>query len=247
MAPREFYESIDSTQTRAIALARAGAPDGTRVVARTQSAGRGRLDRSWWSPASGGLYLSMVVDAPPEPRTRLALGVGAEIADELGRRAGVPIRVKWPNDLLVEDPEGRARKLGGILIDEIAAPAGRWREVVGVGVNVGRGDAGIPPALRGQTASIAEFASSAPPLEAVEEWVATATLRARDALADPERAERLWDRCRALLYGRGRTVRVDGAPVGTIDGLGPAGELLVRAGPTRIAIRAGDVEVASGP
>lgn len=54
MGPREFYEVVDSTQDRAIELARSGAAEGTLVVARTQRLGRGRLDHGWWSPAGAG-------------------------------------------------------------------------------------------------------------------------------------------------------------------------------------------------
>ncbi|MEM0128543.1 MAG: biotin--[acetyl-CoA-carboxylase] ligase, partial [Thermoplasmata archaeon] len=136
MALREFYEVLPSTQDRAIALARAGAPPGSRVVARSQTAGRGRLDHRWWSPRGVGVYLSAIAEAPPPPRTRFALAVGTCLAEALEPLSPVPLRVKWPNDLWAEVPAGPARKLAGVLIDEVATPSHGLREVVGVGVNV---------------------------------------------------------------------------------------------------------------
>ena len=66
MELREYYDELPSTQQRAIVLARAGAPEGTHVVAGRQRRGRGRLDHTWSSP-DGGLYLSTIVRAPRAP------------------------------------------------------------------------------------------------------------------------------------------------------------------------------------
>lgn len=102
------------------------------VVALAQSAGRGRQDRGWWSPAGSGLYASLVLPVADAGHLQmLPVRVAAALADFLGERSGGDCRIKWPNDLLI----GR-RKIGGILVDAVTppGPAGSWA-IVGVGLN----------------------------------------------------------------------------------------------------------------
>ena len=120
MGPRELYDSLPSTQDRALALARDGAPEGTRVVARRQSRGRGRLERAWESP-EGGLYRSIVLSRPRDHFGLLPLTVGAVLASALRKEYSVPVVLKWPNDLLVLEPGRHPRKLSGILTDDVAS------------------------------------------------------------------------------------------------------------------------------
>ena len=121
-----------STNADAADAARAGAPEGTVVVAEHQTAGRGRLDRTWESPPGSGLALSAVLrpdglalaDWPWIP---LMAGVAtAEAVAQLGLVA----QLKWPNDV-----EIGGRKLAGILVERIETPAGA-AAIVGVGLNV---------------------------------------------------------------------------------------------------------------
>ncbi len=245
MIPREFYETIGSTQDRAVELARAGTLPGTRVVARHQTKGRGRLDHAWWSPEGRGLYLSIVLEAPPPPRTRLALAIGEELGGELERRFGIGTALKWPNDLLVVRGDA-VRKISGILIDEVGGPD-RLYEIAGIGVNVRSIAHDAPEELRARVTAIEDHVRPPPSLEEVEEWTSAAAMRAVEELKDPTRASLLLDRCRDRLYGRGRAVTVDGVPMGRIDTLGDEGELWIVRGRDRIAIRAGDVDVLAGP
>ena len=135
---REHHASLPSSNDRALAWAREGAPHGALVTADEQTAGRGRLGRRWASPAGEGLYASVVL-RPAEylgggagwsPRwSALGLAVGLGLRQGLGR--WVPeVRLKWPNDLLVH-----RRKLAGVLCET------RWQGstpdvVVGFGINV---------------------------------------------------------------------------------------------------------------
>ena len=121
-----------STNADAADAARAGAPEGTVVVAEHQTAGRGRLDRTWESPPGSGLALSAVLrpdglalaDWPWIP---LMAGVAtAEAVAQLGLVA----QLKWPNDV-----EIGGRKLAGILVERIETPVGA-AAIVGVGLNV---------------------------------------------------------------------------------------------------------------
>ncbi|MEM0129388.1 MAG: hypothetical protein QXG65_04425, partial [Thermoplasmata archaeon] len=140
------------------------------------------------------------------------------------------------------------RKLAGVLIDEVATPSHGLREVVGVGVNVAPLDpAAIPADLRERVTSLGDLGARGLSLETVEARVAEAIRRAGAALSTRAEAEALWARLGRRLYGVGRPVRIDGAPVGRIEGVGPEGELWVRSGTDRLAIRAGDVEVAQDP
>lgn len=133
----EHHASLPSTNDRALAWAREGAPHGALVLADAQTAGRGRLGRRWDSPPGAGLYVSVVLRPEALAGTRgwdprwaaLGLAVGLGLRDGLAR--WVPdAALKWPNDLLA-----RGRKLAGVLCET------RWQGstpdvVVGFGVNV---------------------------------------------------------------------------------------------------------------
>ena len=243
-AAREEYDELPSTQDRAIALARGGAPEGTRVVARSQSRGRGRLDHGWSSPP-GGLYLSVVLRPTPALSPLLPLAIGAGLADELARRWSVRPRLKWPNDLLCESPPERARKLSGILVDTVADRTGP-AAVAGIGVNVARPPGGLPTGGPLAPVALDELVRPCPPLSDVEEAAASAALGAAAALGDPIGAARLLGRCRSLLYGVGRPATVDGVPRGRIATVADDGALVLDQDGERVEVRAGDVRV-EGP
>lgn len=117
-----------STNADVAAAARAGAAEGLVVVAEHQSAGRGRLDRSWSSPARAGLTFSVLL-RPAVPRDRwglLGLVTAVAAAGALRRQLDVAIEVKWPNDLVVGD-----RKLAGLLAEVVDDAV-----VIGMGLNV---------------------------------------------------------------------------------------------------------------
>jgi BirA family biotin operon repressor/biotin-[acetyl-CoA-carboxylase] ligase len=112
------------------------APEGLVVAADAQHGGRGRLGRSWHSPAGENLYVSLLLRPalPPERLPPLTLMAGAALARAVSE-GGITARVKWPNDLLLDTPAG-PRKLAGILT-EMASDRQRVRHVVvGVGLNV---------------------------------------------------------------------------------------------------------------
>ena len=115
------FDSIDSTNLEAMRRARAGAAEGLCIVARAQTSGRGRLDRSWQSPQDAGLYFSIVLrpqlemDAWP----LLTLMAALAVADALLKACGLRADIKWPNDLCVND-----RKLCGILAEAVETESG---------------------------------------------------------------------------------------------------------------------------
>jgi BirA family biotin operon repressor/biotin-[acetyl-CoA-carboxylase] ligase len=127
------YFRIDSTNTAALYLAQAGAKHGTTVVAEEQTAGRGRLGRTWYSEKSRGIYVSIILRPPFSPSAApiLTLMAGVATQQTLSAITGLSVDIRWPNDLLVN-----GKKVAGILT-EMSAELGRLHAVVlGVGINV---------------------------------------------------------------------------------------------------------------
>ena len=139
-------DEVGSTNTELMERARAGAPEGVVVVADHQSAGRGRLGRTW-SAESGTALLVSILLRPPLPITEVPLvlmAAGLAACDGVEAAAGFRPRLKWPNDLVVDD-----RKLAGLLTESSGGddPA----VVLGLGLNVSAG--AYPPELAAEATS----------------------------------------------------------------------------------------------
>lgn len=132
-----------STNTDAMAAARAGAEHGSVWVAEEQTAGRGRGDHRWHSAAGEGLYASVLL-RPAFPAARLALlplAAGLAAAEAIAKVTGLVLDLRWPNDLLIG-----ARKAGGILVEaKTGSETVPAAVVVGIGINVHQ--RGFPPDL----------------------------------------------------------------------------------------------------
>jgi BirA family biotin operon repressor/biotin-[acetyl-CoA-carboxylase] ligase len=131
----EVVEEAGSTNAVVAERARAGEPDGLVVVAEHQTAGRGRLDRTWEAPTRSSLTFSVLL-RPSVPGSRwpwLPLLTGHAVASAL-RADGFDAAVKWPNDVLLGTGPDE-RKVAGILVERIETEAGP-AAVVGVGLNV---------------------------------------------------------------------------------------------------------------
>lgn len=122
-------DATGSTNADLAAAARDGAPSGTVLVAEHQRSGRGRFTRSWEAPPGAAIAISVLLrpslTIPLERWTWLPLLAGLAVADALVQVAGVPARLKWPNDVLIED-----RKVCGILVERVGDAA-----VIGMGIN----------------------------------------------------------------------------------------------------------------
>lgn len=137
-----YHAELASTMDTAKELARKGCPDFTTVIAGRQTSGRGRLDRPW-SSEKGGLYFTMVLrpDLPPVLSFRVSFLASLTLAEILNELFAIDVRVKWPNDLLVD--EG---KICGML-SELEAEADRVRFInIGIGLNVNNNPPRIEPA-----------------------------------------------------------------------------------------------------
>src|SRR5262245_57579807 len=133
----EWHAVCPSTSDLAAERARAGAPAGLVICADAQTGGRGRLGRSWHSPAGENLYFSLLL-RPARPASEippLTLLAGAAVARAVAA-LGVSPRLKWPNDVQLVDGQGRRRKLAGVLTEMASAGDRVEHVVVGVGLNV---------------------------------------------------------------------------------------------------------------
>ena len=128
----EVVEEAESTNALVADRARTDGPEGLVILAEHQTAGRGRLGRSWETPARSGLTFSVLLrpTVPPPAWPWLPLLTGYEVSKAL-RTAGFDATVKWPNDVLIGE-----RKVAGILVERVEAASGPVA-VVGVGLNVG--------------------------------------------------------------------------------------------------------------
>lgn len=234
------FQSVDSTNERALALAAAGAPDGSVIVAAEQTAGRGRRGRAWHSP-EGGLYLSYVVrdvDAIEKPAL-LTLAAGVAAVRAIGETTGLRADLKWPNDVVTADPP---RKIAGILAEASGAGSRIEFAVVGVGVNVST--VSFPPEVATRASSLAvelgreidRDALQAALIAALDREVARLRARGHEALI------RDWSEASPSARGRRVSwVSQDGVLTGLTAGIDDRGALLVTTphGPERLV--AGEV------
>jgi BirA family biotin operon repressor/biotin-[acetyl-CoA-carboxylase] ligase len=246
----EVAAEVDSTNSRLLERARAGDTTPCLLLAHRQTAGRGRMGRSWWSDTArtggplGPASLTFSIGVRLEPQgsggwSGLSLAVGVALAESLGNA----VRIKWPNDLWLQTaPHDAGRKLGGVLIETLntSAADGRGRHaVIGVGINLE-----APGAQAGITQPVAGWREVAPQATAAAllDGVAPAVLQ---ALADFERsgfaAFESRFACRDALAGR--PVRRLSEPVvsGLGEGVDASGALRVRTATGLQLIDSGEV------
>ena len=228
----EVLPEIGSTNTELMRRARAGQLEPVLLVAEQQTAGRGRLGRGWASQAGDSLTFSLGLPLAPNDWSGLSLAVGVSLAERLDAR----VRLKWPNDLWLED-----RKLAGILIE--TATLGDSRDarryaVVGVGINVAPRDAAglsTPPAwlhelLPGVTAGQVLGRIAAPLVQSVQAFETfgfapfQARFNARDALRD-------------------RAVALSDGTAGTAHGTTERGALLVHTAAGMTTVTSSEVSI----
>lgn len=142
-----YFDTIDSTNTCAKKLAAQGAPEGTVIIAGQQTGGRGRMGRSFSSPAGMGIYLSVILrpDCLPEELMHLTCAAGVAVGIAVESATGISPGIKWTNDLVL----GK-RKLGGILTEISVDPhTGKleWA-VIGIGINCCQKPSDFPDEIR---------------------------------------------------------------------------------------------------
>lgn len=152
-----FFESIDSTNSRAKAMAAANAPHGTVLIADEQTGGRGRRGRSFLSPPGTGVYLSVLLrpDCVPSQLMHLTCATAVAMCDAIEEVAHFRPGIKWTNDLVSHN-----KKLAGILTElSLEAESGQVQyAVVGIGINCCQEERDFPPELREMAASLSMIA-----------------------------------------------------------------------------------------
>jgi BirA family biotin operon repressor/biotin-[acetyl-CoA-carboxylase] ligase len=238
-----YVHETGSTNDVAARAADRGEPDGTLVIAAAQTAGRGRLGRTWFSPPGAGLYVSTILRDADVARW-LTLAGGVAVASGIRQATGLPVQLKWPNDVVAVTGGAFAarRKVAGILAEASSGAEGLQYVVLGFGINVRAG--AFPPEL-GDRATALELELGRP-VDAARVLV--------DVLASLDRAVRDLRRGAAadvLARWRALAPASVGAPVewdtsagvrrGTTAGLDADGALLVRDGAGVERIISGEV------
>jgi BirA family biotin operon repressor/biotin-[acetyl-CoA-carboxylase] ligase len=240
-----YAAELDSTNDQMKRWAAEGAPQGAVLLADYQSAGRGRLDRRWDAPQATSLLLSVLLRPAGWPAERgawLTMLAGLAVAEAIKAVAGLPARLKWPNDVLIEH-DGQWRKVCGLLLDATLDGERLATAIVGIGLNVN-----VP------AGDLAAFATPATSLLAaggrpVARRPLLAALLARlehayDAADAGQSPAAAWS-ARLQTLGQAVTVSAAGSAVplaGVAEGVDEWGRLLVRdAAGRRHTITAGDV------
>lgn len=232
---------VASTNTLAMEMAGRGAPEGTVVIAETQSGGKGRLGRTWISP-KGNLYLSVIFrpDIPMYKAPLITLMGAVATALAVRNACGVQAAIKWPNDILVS-----GRKVSGLLT-EMSAEQDRIRHIVlGIGVDVNMELGELPTEVRPLTTTLAAEAGKKIDrpallrrlLQELDRWYQAFLANEQDVLSE-------WKQLNATL---GNRVMVSGAgPVreGIAQEIDNEGRLVIRLDDkTLCTVAAGDVTI----
>ncbi len=232
-----YVSETHSTMDLARTAANDGAPHGTLVLAETQTAGRGRRGRGFFSPPGGSLYFTLILKPSPEAYARLPLAVPLAVCRACAHE-GVDARIKWPNDIWVGE-----RKLSGMLIDGATGPAG-LTAYAGIGINV-NADPTADATLRDTATSLSRALGHD---ISREDLLARVCDEFEGILAMPETA--LVEAYRGLSLVLGRLITVedtDGAYEARAVELAPDGALVVeREGGERLTVLAADVSVRPG-
>jgi BirA family biotin operon repressor/biotin-[acetyl-CoA-carboxylase] ligase len=238
-----YFSEISSTNDHASAMAEAGAAEGTLVIAAAQTAGRGRLGRHWYSPPGAGLYFSIVFRAG-RAAPYLTLAAGVAVARGIRKATGLPVEIKWPNDVVTAGSGGpaRRRKLAGVLAEGSSSAEGLQHVVLGIGINLSA--AAYPRELADRASSIeAELGRPIDGWRLLGEVLAA--LAAEVSELERGDASGCLQRWRALApSASGAAVEYDrpgGRVRGTAAGIADDGALLVRTGGTIDRVVAGEV------
>jgi BirA family biotin operon repressor/biotin-[acetyl-CoA-carboxylase] ligase len=231
----EHFDVIDSTNTWLGERAREGAPEGLVAVADFQSAGRGRLDRRWESPAGASLLCSVLLraDVAPDQLQLVVACVALAARAALVRLSGVRPTLKWPNDLIVGDA-----KIAGLLA-EIVAVDERLAVVVGIGVNLT--DEGPADVVSTSVRAASGVTITAP---ALLDIVLDELETRRSLLDSADGQATLRDEYQRALSTLGQLVRVErrnDAVVGRALAVDEFGQLIVDVDGEEVVITVGDV------
>jgi BirA family transcriptional regulator, biotin operon repressor / biotin---[acetyl-CoA-carboxylase] ligase len=234
------FDSLPSTNLEAARRAGEGAPEGLCVIAREQTAGRGRLDRRWVSPKDAGLYFSIIFRPQFQQSDwpLLTLMSAVAVHEALLNSYAIESDIKWPNDLLVNE-----KKICGILAETVETSSGR-AVVVGIGVNLTKHS--YAEAFELEATAVETVTGRSDQLEVLLAALTAALSKYYRVLNETRGGEKIiaaW--CARSSYAEGRVIRVietSESFTGTTRGLERDGALRVETGEGKIRlVRAGDV------
>ena len=234
------FDTVGSTNTEAIAQAKQGADEGLCIIARQQTAGRGRHGRTWVSEKGAGLYFSVVLRPEFEVRflPLITLMAGVAVYDTL-REHGLKPDIKWVNDILIDED-----KISGILAETVETTKG-LAVIVGIGINLR--SSSFPPEIADLVTSIESETGQTPNAEDLANTLTKYFGYFYGILSDengPNKILAEWQRRSSYFSGKSVRVVLENATIiGTTDGLEDNGALRVKiiGGEVKI-IQAGDVE-----
>ncbi len=236
-----YKDSLDSTNALAFRLALDGCKEGTCVVSESQRAGRGRLQRQWYSPHGKNLYVSIVLRPQVTPTRVYPLSfISSLAAFDTIETAGVEPRLKWPNDVLIG-----SRKVCGTLIELSTEPDKVRFVVVGIGLNINMDRVDMDPAIADKATSLLmetknlfeRTAICGILLNSLEKYYEVARQQGLERICD------LWEE-RAKVRGTYMEIKqMDNVYRGISEGIDKDGAILLRENGVVTRVIAGDVTV----
>ena len=238
-----YYPEIGSTNDEAFRLGAAGAPEGTVVIADSQTKGRGRLQRVWHSPPGSNIYTSILLrpNFSPDQAPLISIAVGVAMADTLCAYCPGQVELKWPNDVLLNK-----KKVSGILAHMKTSADCIDFVVIGIGINVNIGYNQLPSGIQHIATSLAvETGSQIDRMELIislyeniAKWYNELTRKGYDAINEK------WLNLAPMI---GQTVQVmfqDEVVSGKALGLDYGGSLIILTGNNeRVIVSAGDATI----
>ncbi len=242
-----FFPETDSTNSEAERQLAWGRSPPFAVLAAAQTRGRGRLGRRWHSPPEGNLYASFVF-RPRMPRGRIqavTLWMALRACDFLRGFTGLPLGVKWPNDLVLE-----GKKAGGILTEARVDMDRTLDLILGLGVNVNSRCQGWPAETDGKAVSLAAVQGNRFDLNRLAAGMTQTIWRAYDDFfldGRPAKMRELWERLTIWREGEVRLRTTQGALKGKAEGIDDNGALLLRLPGGRVeAFHSGEADPDTG-
>ena len=238
-----WYDTIDSTNTRAKEMAAAGAVQGTVLIAATQTGGRGRLGRTFQSPDGMGVYLSVILrpDCPPQELMHLTCAVAVAMCDAVEICADFRPGIKWTNDLVW----GKL-KLGGILTElQVSQKTGLVEyAVVGIGINCCQQRGDFPKEIADMAASVSMAAGRPVDPQALTACMITSLQKMASSITEKEAMLKQYRSDCVTLGKQIRILQGDLSQYATALDIDSDGALVVRmADGTLQAVSSGEVSI----
>lgn len=235
------FDTIESTNTEAANQAKRGADEGLCVIAKQQTAGRGRHGRNWVSEKNSGLYFSVVLRPKIEPRflPLITLLSAVVVHDTLEKLYKIECDIKWVNDIHVRD-----KKICGILAETCDTPKG-LAIIVGIGINLKSSN--FPPEIAETATSIENETAKKPHVEDLLQTLTRFFAEFYEVLVAENGAEKIrqnWTERSSYAFGKNVRVNLENGTIfGTTRGIEENGALRVEISDGEIKIiHAGDVE-----